>query len=269
MVKNSANKTPSTPGRRVQSVDRALDILEHVAREESGAGLSELARLLGISAPAVLNLAGTLVERGYLERAGSPPRYLPGRKLPELAQTAGNRSLLRRIGGELLRLSTAWPDMNFLAVVPAGADLLLRFRLDPTRPAELQTPLRPVPNPYGLVTSLCLMAFLPADQMFEILRRYPPDEFAAPPLGSRRALERKFAAIRRAGGLVTEDGRPRAAYPILDATAQAVAAIGASAMERDHCSRVEFRPLGEDLRAVAENLSEAALPSTQPRTKKP
>jgi IclR family acetate operon transcriptional repressor len=75
----------------VQSVHRALDVLEALAAAGGTASLTDLAAACGLPAPTVHRLAGTLAGRGYLRHA--PDRqYSLGSRLVPLA--AGAQALL-------------------------------------------------------------------------------------------------------------------------------------------------------------------------------
>jgi IclR family transcriptional regulator, acetate operon repressor len=80
----------------VQSVHRALDVLEALAAAGGTASLSDLAAACGLPAPTLHRLAGTLADRGYL-RQGPDRRYSLGSRLVPLGTDAhallGERAL--------------------------------------------------------------------------------------------------------------------------------------------------------------------------------
>src|SRR4051794_41985531 len=69
---------------RVQSLDRALDLLEALA-SAGELGVSDLAARTGLVPSTAHRLLGTLVERGYAAQSASGGRYLIGDKLLQLA----------------------------------------------------------------------------------------------------------------------------------------------------------------------------------------
>lgn len=91
-------------GAAVQSVGRALDILQAFSRPGQQLGVSELAVILGVHKSTVSRLAATLVGHGFLERA--PGGLALG---PEL----GRLGVLSFAGRDLV--SVARPDMQALA----------------------------------------------------------------------------------------------------------------------------------------------------------
>jgi len=80
----------------VQSVNRALDVLEALAAAGGTASLTDLAAACGLPVPTLLRLANTLADRGYL-RQGPDRRYSLGSRLVPLGTDAhallGERAL--------------------------------------------------------------------------------------------------------------------------------------------------------------------------------
>ena len=94
----------SEPG--VQSVERALDLLEILAELGGDAGLSELSEQSGLPLPTIHRLMRTLVARGYARRLPSR-RYALGARVMGLGDAAGRqlgagaRRHLARVAREL------------------------------------------------------------------------------------------------------------------------------------------------------------------------
>ena len=97
----------------VQSVRRALDVLEALAAAGGTASLGELAAACGLPAPTLHRIAGTLADRGYL-RHTSDRRYSLGSRLIPLGADAhallGERALpalrgLAELTGETANLA--------------------------------------------------------------------------------------------------------------------------------------------------------------------
>ena len=90
----------------VQSVERALDLLEILAEVGGDAGLSELSEQSGLPLPTIHRLMRTLVARGYARRLPSR-RYALGARMIRLGEAAGRqlgagaRRHLARVAREL------------------------------------------------------------------------------------------------------------------------------------------------------------------------
>ncbi|WP_229378855.1 helix-turn-helix domain-containing protein [Streptomyces sp. VRA16 Mangrove soil] len=61
----------------MQSVQRALTVLEHVAAHPDGLNAKRVARLLGLPLPTTYHLLRTLTHAGWLERAEGTYRIGP------------------------------------------------------------------------------------------------------------------------------------------------------------------------------------------------
>ena len=82
------------PQPRVQSLERALDLLEALATADE-LGVSDIAARTGLVPSTAHRLLGTLVARGYAAQSPASGRYLMGYKLLEL--TSGLQDRLARL----------------------------------------------------------------------------------------------------------------------------------------------------------------------------
>ncbi len=82
------------PEQLVQSLDRALDIMEKLVESENGLGVTELSDSLGLHKSTVYRLLTTLVYRGYVEQ-DEYSRYNVGIKLFEIGGTVLSKMDLR------------------------------------------------------------------------------------------------------------------------------------------------------------------------------
>lgn len=87
-VKEPLAGTEVRQGSRVQSLDRALDILETLAAAGGEIGLSELSDRVGLHVSTVHRLLSVLVSRGYARQAAPSGRYALGSHLLKLASSA-------------------------------------------------------------------------------------------------------------------------------------------------------------------------------------
>ena len=102
----------------VQSVHRALDVLEALSAAGGTASLSDLAAVCGLPVPTLHRLAGTLADRGYL-RQGPDRRYSLGSRLVPLGADA--HALLGQRALPVLRgLADLAGESANLAVLTAG-----------------------------------------------------------------------------------------------------------------------------------------------------
>ncbi|WP_127015303.1 IclR family transcriptional regulator [Anoxybacter fermentans] len=84
------------PVQLVQSLDRALDILEKIVEAEDGLGVTELSKSLELHKSTIYRLLATLAYRGYVRQDPKNEKYKVGIKLFELGNLALNKLELRR-----------------------------------------------------------------------------------------------------------------------------------------------------------------------------
>jgi len=96
-------------GSFVQSVDRALDILESFGVDNKELGVTEISRILGLHKSTVYGLLNTMENRGYIVQNPSSGKYRLGLKLFELGCRVEKSMDLKKITDyylEMLRQET-------------------------------------------------------------------------------------------------------------------------------------------------------------------
>lgn len=105
-----------TPG-RVQSLERALLLLDHVAgASPEGASVVRLAQECGLHRATAWRLLATMEAHGYVERDPVANRYRVGFALARISTSAGVDGLVRRARPELERVSQETGETADLAV---------------------------------------------------------------------------------------------------------------------------------------------------------
>ncbi len=79
-------------GRTIQSVDRALQVLEAIAENRVGMTVSVVSEIVGLNASTCHHLITTLVHRGYLTQVSRSRGYALGGKLSELLEMSEKES---------------------------------------------------------------------------------------------------------------------------------------------------------------------------------
>jgi DNA-binding IclR family transcriptional regulator len=101
---------------RVQSVDRALRLLDRVAATPGGETAAVLAAQCEINRATAWRLLGTLEAHGLVERDPSTNRYKPGLALIRMSAAAGYDGLVRRTRPILERVSAQTGETADLAI---------------------------------------------------------------------------------------------------------------------------------------------------------
>lgn len=107
----------------IQSVSRALHLLEILARAGGSARLKEISETAALTVPTTHNLLNTLVALGYVRRRRGDTRYHLGDRILNIARVAGNDAQLReRLRPVLEAMYEATAETVFLAV-PSGDEI--------------------------------------------------------------------------------------------------------------------------------------------------
>lgn len=91
------NVTEEKEGKHVQSLERALNILEVMAREGAPISVTELAEKVNLKISTVHRLLATLSFRGYVDQSPEDNKYKLGLKLLEIGNSVLNHSDIRTI----------------------------------------------------------------------------------------------------------------------------------------------------------------------------
>jgi IclR family acetate operon transcriptional repressor len=125
-------------GRIVQSVGRAFNLLERIARQPEGARLSELADGAGLNRSTAHNLLASLEELGYItqDRKGAAYRLTGKVNRLQRLDAAAEQAMRARIRPVLQSISAASGESSFLALV-TGHDYLCVDAVQSIKPLHL------------------------------------------------------------------------------------------------------------------------------------
>lgn len=243
-------------GRSVQSLERALDLLERVAAADDGMTLRELSVRTGLKPPTVHNLLRTLVMRGYVAKLTGPVRYGMGSAVQELAGRASRDRVLRAAEGELRALAKAFPEARVSLVTLVAGEPVMRLRLAPGAKGTVEPPGSGPMAPYATASALAFQAFGEGEAVAEFRRRHPFWEQGAMLWQSPEKLEAALARFRRQGAVslsLRGEALSKLAAPVFGVGHVFEAAVGA-ALPAD-AAAANRKALLSAVREAAERLS--------------
>ena len=217
---------------RVQSLDRALDLLEALAAADE-LGVSEIASRTGLVPSTAHRLLGTLVARGDAAQSPASGRYLLGYKLLEL--TSGLQDRLQRLR------TAARPHLEAIQeetgettnlVVLEGRDVVYIESVSGTRSVRLHTEVgRSIPA-HTSGAGKALLAWRDPTDVLTLLDGAPLAPSTPRTITTLPALQDDLAKIRRRGYSTDNEehelGVACVATPIFDHAGLPVAAISIS-----------------------------------------
>jgi IclR family KDG regulon transcriptional repressor len=241
----------------IQSIQRAIAILEDVARHRDGINLADLSKSVGLHNSTTFHLIKTMAQLGYVIQQKDSKRYRLGSRLFTLAAGALDENALLAAAAPIVEKLTAdtgeaahfairsGKDAVLIASTKASGMVQLADRAGATRPA------------YATAIGKVLMAAIPPGQLEQVigdmeLRRLTPKTIVEP-----EALRREIEEVRRKG-IAFDDGEFDAelrcvAVAVHDFSGRVAGAIGISGP----IWRLSLQSLQEKARPVRE--SAAAL----------
>jgi len=129
-------------GNRIQSLERSLDLLMHVAHSPQGLRLNEAARLCGLKPTTAYNMLRTLEAKGFLRKVENAI-YKLGPAIPELTDRAAEDDLQDVVGKHMLNLARKYCSAVITFAERSGQEICCKLRKAPhfggvTAPAKTQ-----------------------------------------------------------------------------------------------------------------------------------
>jgi DNA-binding IclR family transcriptional regulator len=215
----------------VQSVDRALSVLEYLAREGES-GVSEVAAAMEVHKSTAFRLLGALEARGYVEQTQERGKYSLGFGVVRLASAvSGQLDVSRQAAPVCDRLAIEIGETMNVAVLEEHYAVHVSQRFGPSAVTTHNwvgqlTPL------HATASGKVLLAHVNGERRSSLLRRSELVRFTPHTLTSvaeiekelSRCLERGYAVVREE----YEIGLNALAVPIRDADGSVTAAVSAS-----------------------------------------
>jgi DNA-binding IclR family transcriptional regulator len=215
----------------VQSVDRALEVLEILARD-GHAGVSEIAEEMGIHKSTVSRLLGSLVSREMVHQNSERGKYQLGFGILRLASSIpGRLSLVREARPVLEALAEEFKETVNLAVLRSNFAVNVDQAMGPSTLATYDwvgslTPL------HATSSGKILLAGLPADDRARILEETGLPARTPRTITDRKELETQLLDVARQGyGVAREEfeiGLNSVSVPVYNHVGAVIGAVSIS-----------------------------------------
>lgn len=215
-------------GNAVRSVDRAAALLLALGDSRGEAGVTELARRLGLHKSTASRLLATLEKRGLVEQDDETGRYRLGLVVIRLAEKAERTLDLRAIAmPELDRLARATSETTGLGIADGDQFLTVAQADGPNLVALGDWTGRGAPI-HSVAAGKVLLAAMPEREILKLVRR-GLDRFTDRTITQLEPLLEELARIRRRGYATAfgefDAGLNGVAAPVHDARGQVTAAV--------------------------------------------
>lgn len=223
----SGNAAPSG----AQSVDRAISVLEYLARQGES-GVSEVATALEIHRSTAFRILGALEARGFVEQAMERGKYSLGFGVVRLASAvSGQLDVTRQAGPVCDRLAAEIGETVNVAVLEKHYAVHVSQRFGPSAVTTHNwvgqlTPL------HATASGKVLLAHVGAERRTELLRQSGLAAFTPHTLTTQTDIEKQLSRCLERGYAVAREefeiGLNAIAVPIRDADGSVTAAVSAS-----------------------------------------
>lgn len=216
-------------GAAVQSVDRALLVMEILARRGQ-AGVTEIAAELGVHKSTVSRLVAVLEARGYVEQVSDRGPYRLGFAIARLAQSASGQPDLGRVSQDVCDgLAADVAETANLAILDGDRIVNIVEAIGPSE-ITLRTWVGQSCPAHATSSGKVLLAWASsavATRLTDPLQSFTPNTVT-----DVAELERELSTVRSRGwACVSEElevGLNAVAAPVYDANAEVVAALSVS-----------------------------------------
>lgn len=159
----------------VQSVERALNILEELSRikdESKGIGILELSRILKLNSSTVHNLLKTLLQHQYVEKIEETKKYRLGHACHNLLKEKSTTTKLAKAAEpSILNLSQKINESIVLAVYHQGERFVIS-KVESRQPLKVDMNFSLAPDAYRSVTGRTLLSQFTNQELKDYTKRH-------------------------------------------------------------------------------------------------
>jgi len=216
----------------VQTLDRALKIIELLAVHAEGFGVTEIGKRVGLHKSTVHRLLGHLLAQGYIEKDEERANYTLGLKFIELASLRMGHVELKTEAGPYLRKLAVQVDQPVHLAILDGTDAVYIEKIEPRAHLRMYSQIgRRIPLSCSSLGK-CLVLDLPTPELEALANKMTYHPFTAKTRVTAQAFLADVEAARGRGwALDDEEHEPGIrciGAPIRDFTGRVVAALSAS-----------------------------------------
>jgi len=246
----------SRPSHTVQSVDRALRLLDLLGDGTAARSLTECSRAMGLSKAVVFRLVRTLERHGYLMR-NDDRRYMLGTKPLELASVVLRRFEVRQVARPTVLALAERTGESVVLTAPGRDGVVCLDTVDSPQRIRVSFQVGRITPYHAGAAGKVHLAYLPEARIRQILARGLP-AFTERTITDPGALRRDLARIRRQGYAFTvgefDPGVAAISAPIVDSRNEVVAVISLGG-PAERFSRRALPRLVREVKRAAEEIS--------------
>lgn len=244
--------------RYVQTLERALDILEVLARSDESLGVTEIGNRIGLHKSTVHRILQTLCYRGYVEKEKERDRYHLGIKIVELGITFFNDLEIRKIAASFLVLLAKSLDEVVHLVLPDDGEVVYIDRRESSQVISMHSKVGRRAPMHCTAVGKAILSTLPEEEVRHILKVKGMPGFTPKTITDPEVLIQQLKDIRKTGIAMeaeeNEVGILCVGTPIFDYSGRAVGAISVSGPP-NRLREKGLARIGEDIKRAGQEMS--------------
>ncbi|OGB93857.1 MAG: hypothetical protein A2Z31_01125 [candidate division NC10 bacterium RBG_16_65_8] len=228
----------------MQSITRALTLLEALADQRGDVGIAELSRRVHLHVSTAHRILGTLASRGYVRQSPETGRYALGATAFHLTESyLGQMDLRHLVRPVLERLSRETGETANLVILD-GREALYLDKVESPQSLRIFSRIGRRAPLHCTAVGKVLLAHWPKTGLEELVGGGPLEALTRATITSRSQLRRELAKVREQGFASDieecEEGATCIAVPVRNSRGETVAAVGISGpSSRMHPRRVQ------------------------------
>lgn len=184
----------------IQSIDRALNILELLANSEKPLGVIEISQALGLKISTTHNILRTLMHRGYVEQDGERGKYQDGYKTIVLANKILGKLDLKKIAEPYIdALIKEFNETVFLGILRDGQIINLIVKSGNRPIIANPQPQKSGSRLHSTAMGKVLIAFLPEEEIDRLLDTQRLTSFTEHTLIKKEDIKAHLKEVREKG----------------------------------------------------------------------
>jgi DNA-binding IclR family transcriptional regulator len=240
----------------IQSVERAISILNTIANERRPLGLPDLSQALGLPKTTIHTLVQTLKNKGFLQQDPSTRKYRLGFALFELGTIQmADLSILRTASPAIHRLASEVQKECRLGIWH-NHSVIISFEAQPL--GQMNPQIGPRIPAYCTALGKAILAFLPEQELTDYLENEALVGFTETTITDKEQLLEDLVAIRQHGVAISRGEfmpyRTALGAPIFGPAENLEGAVSMS-VDRQQAEEKDIAQLSDRLRQTAYEIS--------------
>lgn len=243
----------------VQSLDRAIQILEELALHRDGCGVTSLANLVGLHKSTVHRLLNTLLARGYISKDSENDKYSLGMRILYLGSAILDRMDIRTIAKPFLeKLCHDTEEVVHLSTLDGQEAVYIDKVENPNKSIRMYSQIGKRSPLHCTGVGKVLLAWLPDKEVEYLLGVKGMEAYTKNTITNIQDMKRNLAEIREKGyafdEIEHEEDIRCVAAPIFNIHGKVIASVSVSGPVM-HVTLDRMPKLTEEVLETAKNIS--------------